>query len=71
MILSDPLERAPEAHEISSLRKNLQQLSSYDQETGLPNHEALVGDINAKIANASPSPWAQLLLKSGSRVFPE
>ena len=36
MILSDPLERAQEAHELSSLRKHLQQLSSYDQDTGLP-----------------------------------
>ena len=72
MILSDPSERAQEAQEISSLRKHLQQLSSYDQDTGLPNHEALLGDINAEIAKAGPRPlgatFIEIRIKGLSRI---
>ncbi len=72
MILSDPLERTQEAHEINSLRKHLQQLSSYDQDTGLPNYEALLGDINAEIAKAGPQPlgatFIEIRIKGLSRI---
>ncbi len=63
MILSDPLEHAPDVQEMSSLRKHLQQLSSYDQDTGLPNYEALLGDINAEIAKAGPQPLGATLIE--------
>ncbi len=72
MILSDSFERAQDAQEISSLRKHLQQLSRYDQDTGLPNYEALLGDINAEIAKASPQPlgatFIEIRIKGLSRI---
>ena len=72
MILSDPSERAQEAHELSSLRKHLQQISSFDQDTGLPNYEALLGDINAEIAKAGPQPlgatFIEIRIKGLSRI---
>ena len=72
MILSDPSERTQEAHEVSSLRKHLQQLSRYDQDTGFPNHEALLSDINAEIANVGPRPlgatFIEIRIKGLSRI---
>lgn len=71
-MISDPLAHAPDAPEMSSLRKQLQQLSIYDQDTGLPNHEALLGDINAEIAKAGPQPlsatFIEIRIKGLSRI---
>ena len=72
IIPSDPSDHTPEVQETSSLRKHLQQLSSYDQDTGLPNHEALLGDINAEIAKAGPRPlgatFIEIRIKGLSRI---
>jgi EAL domain-containing protein (putative c-di-GMP-specific phosphodiesterase class I)/GGDEF domain-containing protein len=72
MILSDPLAHALDAPEMSSLRKQLQQISSYDQDTGLPNHEALLADINAEIAKSFPQPlgatFIEIRIKGLSRI---
>ncbi len=72
MILSDPLARAPDATGMCSLRRQLQQLSSYDQDTGLPNYEALLGDINAEIAKVAPQPlgatFIEIRIKGLSRI---
>jgi EAL domain-containing protein (putative c-di-GMP-specific phosphodiesterase class I)/GGDEF domain-containing protein len=72
MIPSDPLAHAPDAPEISSLRKQLQQISSYDQDTGLPNHEALLAGIDAEIAKAGPRPlgatFIEIRIKGLSRI---
>ena len=54
MIPTAPSEHAPDIHEMGSLRKHLQQLSSYDQDTGLLNCEALLAAINMEITKAGP-----------------
>ena len=63
MIPSAPSERPPDAPDASSLRKHLQQLSSYDQDTGLMNYETLLGDINTEIAKAGSLPLAATFIE--------
>lgn len=63
MIPSAPSERPPDAPDANSLRKHLQQLSSYDQDTGLINYETLLGDINAEIAKAGSLPLAAAFIE--------
>ena len=60
---SDSLKRPPDGAEMSSLRKRLQQLSSHDPDTGLPNYEALLAYINAEIAKAGQQPLAATFIE--------
>ena len=48
---------------MSSLRLNLQHLSSYDQDTGFFNYEALLAAINAEIIKAGPRPLGATLIE--------
>jgi EAL domain-containing protein (putative c-di-GMP-specific phosphodiesterase class I)/GGDEF domain-containing protein len=63
MILSTPSEHAPDLREMSSLREHLQQLSSYDQDTGLLNYEALLSAINVEITKAGLQPVGAALIE--------
>ncbi|MBZ0259219.1 MAG: EAL domain-containing protein [Hyphomicrobiales bacterium] len=54
MNLSAAPEHVPDVNELSALRKYLQQFSSYDQDTGFPNCETLLAEINTETTKASP-----------------
>jgi EAL domain-containing protein (putative c-di-GMP-specific phosphodiesterase class I)/GGDEF domain-containing protein len=44
------------SEEIGILKERLERLNSHDQDSGLLNHEALLGIMNAEIAKAGPHP---------------
>jgi EAL domain-containing protein (putative c-di-GMP-specific phosphodiesterase class I)/GGDEF domain-containing protein len=54
MILSAPSEHVLDVNEMNALQQHLQQLSSFDQDTGLLNYDAMLADINREITNAGP-----------------
>ena len=63
MNLSAAPEHVPDVNELSALRKYLQQFSSYDQDTGFPNCETLLAEINTEITKASPLPLGATLIE--------
>ena len=48
---------------MNSLQQHLQQFSSYDQDTGLMNYDAMLADINSEIAKAGPLPLGATLIE--------
>ncbi len=63
MNLSAAPEHVPDVNELSALRKYLQQFSSYDQDTGFPNCETLLAEINTETTKASPLPLGATLIE--------
>lgn len=57
------LEQHQVLPELSSLSKELQQLTGYDQETGLLNYEAFLNSITAEISKAGPNPPVSTLVE--------
>jgi EAL domain-containing protein (putative c-di-GMP-specific phosphodiesterase class I)/GGDEF domain-containing protein len=63
MILPAPSEHVLDVNEMNTLQRHLQQLSSYDQDTGLLNYDAMLADINTEITKAGPLPLAASLVE--------
>jgi EAL domain-containing protein (putative c-di-GMP-specific phosphodiesterase class I)/GGDEF domain-containing protein len=54
MNFSAQLKHSTSSEEIGILKERLERLSSHDQDSGLLNHEAMLGIMNAEIAKAGP-----------------